>query len=365
LSDGARERPLRVALDWTPLLDPPTGVGRYTAQLGAALESHGVELTRYAIARGAGRSEAPARWRVPTKVVQAAWRRFGRPSIERLVGAVDVVHAPNFVLPVSGSIPGVVTVHDLSFLSDEAFPGGHRLRDLVPWSLRRAARVLVPTQAVKDEILDYAPVAHDRVVVTHEGVSQVFYGATPLPGTVLAEMGIRPPFALAVGTIEPRKNLPRLLEAWRQARADGALAEWMLVIAGPQGWGPSLPETPGVALVGWVGDETLPGLLAAAELFCYPSLYEGFGLPPLEAMAAGVPALVGRYAAAAETLGDAAEVVDPRDVDALAGALARLASDDELRRSYARAGKARAASFTWERTAAATLSAYRATLEDG
>jgi len=117
-----------------------------------------------------------------------------------------------------------------------------------------------------------------------------------------------------------------------------------------------------VTLVGWVGDETLPGLLAAAEVFCYPSLYEGFGLPPLEAMAAGVPALVGAYAAAAETVGDAAEVVDPLDVDAIAGGLERLISNESLRRTYSLAGKARAAAFTWEATAAATLAAYRATL---
>lgn len=350
-----------MALDWTPLLDPPTGVGRYTAQLAGALESRGVALTRYAISRGAGRSEARARWRVPTRVVQAAWRRFGKPSIERLVGDVDVVHAPNFVLPVSGRIPGVVTVHDLSFLSDEAFPGGHRLRDLVPWSVARAARVLVPSAVVKAELLDYAPVAGERVVVTPEGVSQVFYGATPLSDTVLARMGIRRPYALAVGTIEPRKNLPRLLDAWRRVAPEG----WTLVVAGPRGWGPDLPETAGVQLVGWVGDETLPGLLAAAEIFCYPSRYEGFGLPPLEAMAAGVPALVGAYAAAAETVGDAAEVVDPLDVDAIAGGLDRLLADEALRKRYAFAGKARAAAFTWEATAAATLAAYRATLEDG
>jgi alpha-1,3-rhamnosyl/mannosyltransferase len=137
------------------------------------------------------------------------------------------------------------------------------------------------------------------------------------------------------------------------------------VLAGPKGWGPELPETPGVTLTGWVGDETLPGLLAAAEIFCFPSTYEGFGLPPLEAMAAGVPALVGNYPAAAETVGDAALVVDADDPDALADGLDSLLSDESLRRSYARAGKARAASFTWEATAAATLSAYRATLEAG
>lgn len=350
---------MRVALDWTPLLDPPTGVGRYTSHLGAALEARGVELTRYAISRGARRSSAAATWRVPTKLVQTSWRRFGRPAIDGLVGPVDLVHAPNFVLPVTRKIPALVTIHDLSFLSDEAFPGGHRLRDLVPWSIERAAHVLVPSAAVKAELLDYSGVASERVTVTHEGVSPVFFGATPLSEATLARMGVRRPYALAVGTIEPRKNLPRLLDAWRRAALDG----WTLVVAGPKGWGPALPETPGVTLTGWVGDETLPGLLAGADLFCYPSLYEGFGLPPLEAMAAGVATLVGGYPAAAETVADAALVVDPRDVGALTGAIESLASDDSLRQRYARAGRARAASFTWEATATATLSAYRATLE--
>jgi glycosyltransferase involved in cell wall biosynthesis len=349
---------LRVAIDWTPLLDPPTGVGRYTRQLSFALEARGVTVSRYAISRSAKRSSADARWRIPTRVVQAAWRRFDRPALDRLVGHVDVVHAPNFVLPVTRRIPGVVTIHDLSFLSEDAFPGGHRLRDLVPWSIARAARVLVPSHAVRDELLEYSPGIEDRVDVTHEGVAPVFFGASPLADHALARMGIRPPFALAVGTIEPRKNLASLLEAWRRA----ALPDWTLVLAGPRGWGPELPETPGVTLTGWVGDETLPGLLAAAGFFCYPSRYEGFGLPPLEAMAAGAPALVGAYSAAAETVGDAAVVVDPFDVDAIADGLTRLGSDDGLRRRYGMAGKARAAGFTWDGTATATLASYRATL---
>lgn len=351
---------MRVALDWTPLLDPPTGVGRYTRHLTEALEERGVAVTRYAISRGAGRSPARARWRVPTRLVQTSWRKLGRPSIDHLVGEVDVVHAPNFVLPVTRRLPAVMTVHDLSYLSDDAFPGGHRLRDLVPWSLERAARVLVPSEAVRAELLERYRMDPERVVVTHEGVAPVFFGAAPLSDAALARMGIQRPFALAVGTIEPRKNLPRLLAAWRRAAPDG----WTLVLAGPSGWGPDLPRTDGVVLTGWVGDETLPGLLAASSFFCYPSLYEGFGLPPLEAMAAGVPALVGRYPAAAETVADAALLIDPTDVDAIAEGLTALAADESTRARYARAGKARAAGFTWDATAAATLSAYRATLED-
>ena len=351
---------MRVGYDAAPLLDEPTGVGRYAGELARALTASGVEIVEFAVAWSAPRAEGVRRWRVPARVARAAWRRWDRPPIERLTGPVDLVHATNFVLPSLRSSPGVVTVHDLSFLRDDTWPGGHRLRDLVPWSVERAAAVLVPTQAIEDEVAARLRVPASKIHVTPEGVAPVFFGAGALGADALARLGIGGPFALAAGTIEPRKNLPTLLEAWRRVR--GGLEGWTLVLAGPKGWGPDLPETPGVLPIGWVGDETLPGLLAAAELFCYPSHYEGFGLPPLEAMAAGTPAIAGRYSAAEEVLGDAAWLVDPDDAGGFADALRTLATDAALRRSYAVAGKARAAGFTWERTAATTISAYRSIL---
>ena len=348
---------LRVALDAGSLLDAPTGVGRYTRELAHALEGRGVEVKRWAVAlKGASQADI-ARWRAPARLVHRSWRSFGRPSIDRLVGEVDVVHGTNFVLPPT-DVPGVVTIHDLSFLRDDAFPGAASWREMTPWSARRAARVLVPTRAIADEVAAAYGLASERMVVTYEGVAPVFFGATPLSDASLARFGIRRPFAVAVGTIEPRKNLARLLEAWKVA--GDALAGWTLVLAGPSGWGPRLHKTPGVVLTGWVGDETLPGLLSAADLFCYPSLYEGFGLPPLEAMAAGTACIAGRYSAAEEVLGDAALLVDPRDVDALAGALSSLAGDESLRRGYAVSGRAHAAGYTWERTARVTIEAYEA-----
>ncbi|MGH2820400.1 MAG: glycosyltransferase family 4 protein, partial [Actinomycetota bacterium] len=226
----------------------------------------------------------------------------------------------------------------------------------------RAARVLVPTEAVAVEVRERYGLPPERVSVTPEGVPAAFFGAAPLADAVLAGMGIRHPFAVALGTIEPRKNLLRLLQAWRLA-AD-PLRGWTLVIVGPAGWGPGLPETPGVVPTGYVSDETLPGLLAAAGFFCYPSLYEGFGLPPLEAMAAGTPALVGRYSAAREVLGEAAVLVDPTDPSDIAQGLARLAGDEPLRRTLTVTGRARASGFTWEATARATVGAYREALQE-
>jgi glycosyltransferase involved in cell wall biosynthesis len=319
------------------------------------LEARGVDVVRYAVSLRAPADSSIRRWRVPARVAQSLWKTVGRPSIERLTGAVDLVHATNFVLPALREAPGVVTVHDLSFLRDDTFPGGRRLRGLVPWSVARSVRVLTPTRTIAAELADRLGVPDDKIAVTPEGVSPVFFGAAPLADSSLAHLGISRPFALAVGTLEPRKNLAALLQAWKAVVDPEGI--WTLVLAGPPGWGPALPPVPGVVAIGWIGDETLPGLVAAAELFCYPSLYEGFGLPPLEAMAAGTPALVGRYSAAEEVVGADGYLVDP-GADALSEGLATLLGDESLRRRLSISGRARAAEFTWARTAKLTEQAY-------
>jgi glycosyltransferase involved in cell wall biosynthesis len=349
---------LTVGYDAGPLLDPPTGIGRYTSELSKALEIRGVKLRRYAVAWGGKPPAEVRRIRMPARLAHMTWRVLGRPSVERATGEVDLVHATNFVLPPTKA-PGVVTIHDLTFLRDDVYPGGQRLRELVPESLKRAARVITPSAAIADELAERCDYPRDRISVTHEGVSEEFFAASPLSDTALGRMGIPGRFVVAVGTIEPRKNLPTLLSAWRKARLDG----YTLVIAGPKGWGPGLPETPGVVLTGWVGDSILPGLYAAADAFCYPSLYEGFGLPPVEAMAAGTPVVAGAYSAATEILGSAALIVDPSDADALAGALHRVLSDDATRAQLRLAGRARAAAYTWDATGKATISCYRSVIQ--
>jgi glycosyltransferase involved in cell wall biosynthesis len=347
---------MKVAYDAGPLLGTPTGVGRYAKELAGALTARGVELQRYAISFGAPRDDSVRRWKLPARIVQRSWLASGRPVPRSLFEGCDVVHATNFVLPPTGGKPGVVTVHDLSFHRDDVFPGGARLRSLVPWSLEHAAAVVVPTEAIALELSERHDYPSDRISVTHEGVAPTFFGTTPLSELALGRMGIPGPFVLAVGTLEPRKNLFRLLKAWQKVGKQ--LQGWRLVLAGPKGWGPELPETEGVMPIGYVDDHTLPGLMAAAELFCYPSLYEGFGLPPLEAMAAGTACVVGRYAAAAEVLGDSAVLVDPTEVEELAEALGRLAGDPTLRRQLGLEGRARAALYTWEATAQQTKKVY-------
>ena len=348
---------MKVAYDSGPLLDPPTGVARYTRELADALVQRGMELERYAFALRGSPPAGVRRMRLPARMVQAAWRRLGEPRVERLTGPVDVVHGTNFVLPPARA-PGVVTIHDLSFHRPDTFPGGQRLRELVPWSVKRAAVILTPSKAVAEEVVSRYVVDPASVTVTPEAVAPVFFGATPLSDTALQRLRIPGPFVLAAGNIEPRKNLPGLLQAWRLVADD--LEGWTLVLAGPKGWGPHLEPAPRVVLPGWLGDETLPGLIAAAEIFCYPSFYEGFGLPPLEAMAAGTPVVVGNYPCAREVLEDAALIVEPADVEALASALSSLARDNSLRRRLVLRGRARASDFSWAKTAAATEKAYSA-----
>jgi glycosyltransferase involved in cell wall biosynthesis len=347
---------VRVAYDCHSLLTSPTGLARYTQQLGASLEARGASLRRYAIGWNGTTPRGVAHRRLPNPIVQRAWPVLGWPSIFGLTGPVDLVHGTEFVLPPLRRVPGVVTIHDLSYLRDDAFPGARRLQKLVPWSIKRAARVLVPSTAVAAELERAYGLTEERVVVTYEGVGPEFFDARPLDEGELAAMGITTPFALVVGEVQPRKNVATLLRAWAEAR--GELDDWSLVLAGPSGWGPALPETPGALSVGWVPDETLPRLMAAAELFCFPSHYEGFGLPPLEAMASGTAVLAGRYDSAPELLGDAALLVDQHDVAALAEGIVALGSDDSRRSRLAESGRERARRFTWERVAELTLGAY-------
>jgi glycosyltransferase involved in cell wall biosynthesis len=350
---------MRVAYDCHSLLTSPTGLARYTRRLGDALESLGVELRRYAIGWNGHAPDGVRHWRLPNPIVHRTWRFLGVPGVRRLTGPVDLFHGTEFVLPPLAGTPGIVTVHDLSYRRDDSFAGAFRLAQMVPWTLARARRVIVPSHAIARELESHYDVA-GRVDVVHEGIGEEFFDAPPLQASALKELGVRPPFALVVGEVQPRKNLARLLDAWTRARR--GVPEWTLVVAGPTGWGPSLPRTEGAALVGWVRDDVLPGLMAAAELFVYPSLYEGFGLPPLEAMAAGTAVVAGRYGPAEELLGDAARLVDQTNVGELAGAIEELAIDANARADLSARGRVRAGQFRWDKAARATRAVYEAAL---
>ena len=290
------------------------------------------------------------------------------PTVEAQVGC-DAILYPYWPSPPRrrpDAPPAAVFVHDLAFkLRPREVPWQQRayFGAVLGRSLRNAAAVLVPSEATRRDLLSCYRVAglESKIAMVPEGVSPDV-AAAPLPA------GLDPGFILAVGTVEPRKNYPRLLDAYRRLRrasvpvARAAVPE--LVIAGRPGWayGDALQRIkaePGVRYLGHVDDATLSALYQSASVLAFPSLYEGFGLPLLEAMAHGVPAVVGNAGALPELAAGAAILVDPDDVASIADGLERLLADASLREKLGAEGRRRAADFTWERAAAATHEVLR------
>jgi glycosyltransferase involved in cell wall biosynthesis len=279
----------------------------------------------------------------------------------------DVMHGTNFVLPPPGRhTAGVVTIHDLSYLRvpETVSTASARYRELVPRSLRRAALVVADTQAVADEIVDEYRLAPDRIRAIPLGVDPAWFAAAAGPAPP-ASLSLPARYLLFVGTLEPRKDVATLLAAFRQLRSEEP-ATPPLVLVGPAGWGPALDmaglSAADVRQLGYLDTATLRAVVAHASALCFPSLYEGFGLPPLEALAAGVPVVASDIPAVREVIGGvmdqagaAAELFPARDVDALSAAISRVleAPGDPT------VGRAHAEKFTWARTAALTAQAYR------
>src|SRR5579859_3446466 len=293
------------------------------------------------------------------------------PHVEPLLECDAILYpywpSPPFRRP--GAPPAAVFVHDLAFrLTPSGVPWQQRayMGFMLPAALRQAAAVLVPSESTKRDLLEqYKTRVHeDDVEVVPEGLPAAT-PAGPLPE------GLERGFILAVGTVEPRKNYPRLLAAYRQLRRNhvplmigGRPGVPQLVIAGRPGWAygdtlQRITSEPGVRYLGHVDEPTLSALYESAAVLAFPSLYEGFGLPLLEAMARGLPAVVGATGALPELAGDAAMLVDPEDVDEIAYGLGRVLSDEGLRRRLREASLERAREFTWERTAGLTRKALR------
>jgi glycosyltransferase involved in cell wall biosynthesis len=411
---------MRVGLDATPLLGPRTGVGRYVAGLSESLagrpELHELVLVPFTW-RGAGDLPALApslpgvrcgRRRVPARLVQAAWARVAFPPVEWLAGPVDVFHATNFAAPPARQAAVVATVHDLTYLRypEMVTAASARYASLVPKALARGATLCAPTAAVAAELAETYRLAPERVLVTPLGVDPRWAAAAPPDPAWLADRGLPERYVLFVGSQEPRKNLATLLAAYRQLLAGHPLAPEgsgeavgparpggsgeavgpadlggsgealgappvnqgvpPLVLVGPPGWGEALDlaglPARAVRTPGYLPEEELARVMAGAAALAFPSWYEGFGLPALEALACGIPVVAADLPALREVLGDQAELVPPGDADALAATLAKVLEDPggEPART---ARRARAAAFTWDACAQATLAAYRRALE--
>lgn len=371
---------MRVVVDARPAIDPrPTGIGRYARRivehLPAAmtddeivawyLHARGLLHPRTFFAPRPGLREAPARF--PARVYQPLSWRIGRPRVERFTGPFDVLLGTNFVPPPTSG-RAVPVVHDLAFVAHpETAPqvDGRFLRRLRA-ALEAAPAVVVPSRAVADDLASFAAVDARRVHVVAHGVDPI--AAPPDADARLRRLGIERPYVLWIGGLEPRKNVPGLIAAFAGLGGDVRL----VLAGGPVRWFPSGEQDvrgavaslssalrDRVIMTGYVDDDDRAALVTGARAFAYPSLSEGFGLPLLEAMSAGVPVVTSDRSAMAETAGDAALLVDPLDPEALAGALRTAIDDGDVRQRLIGAGRARAESHSWDACARATATVLR------
>jgi glycosyltransferase involved in cell wall biosynthesis len=301
---------------------------------------------------------------LPRRLLYETWHTLGMPAVQRATGPVDVIHATGMAVP-PRTAPLVVTVHDLAFehYPQHATRNGLRFfRQSLRRTRERADLVLCPSEATRRDCIR-AGIAVDKLRVVPWGVDVPAATTPDVVERTAAAHGLRAGrYVLFVGTVEPRKNLRTLVEAYRRLRCD---ADVDLALVGPAGWNEDLdallrPVRDHVRLLGYLPRADLDALYAGAAAFCYPSLLEGFGMPVLEAMAAGAVVVTSAGTATEEVAGDAGLLVDPRDTAALASALTTACTDRALAAALRERARSRAATFTWARAAAATVDAYRA-----
>jgi len=368
---------MRIAFDGTTLRPGRTGVGYYTEHLLQHLArlaaQEDIELVVV--------SNRPVDTSVPlpsqVQVVVSSWRAprlvWMQTLAPRLLKQLrpDVVHFTNGMVPIVSRIPTVVTIHDMSLTLHPKYHPPRRVllnRPLVDLAARRANAIITVSQSAKRDITRLYGLPSEGVHVIHEAAAPWFNRITDRSELerVRKRYQLAERFILYVGTIEPRKNLPKLIEGFARRHKSGDLPH-QLVCAGPYGWLSGdieeridrLEISGAIRFTGYVPIEDLPGLYNLAEMFVFPSVYEGFGLPVVEAMACGTPVITGHVPALEEVGGSAVERVEHLDADSLGEAMVTLARDGERRRRLAAIGLERARMFSWDRAARETLEVYR------
>lgn len=377
---------MRIAIDYTAAVWQGAGIGRYTRELVRQILTRGSQHTYCLFYAAYGLDQAGALMAelaalraafpairtvpipLPPRRLAQLWHRLRVPvPVELFTGKIDILHAPDFV-PAPARAPVIVTIHDLSYKihPECALPSVARyLNGAVPRGLRRARAILADSDATRRDLERLMQVAPGRITVVYPGVNAQF---RPLPPEacvpVKQTLGLPERFLFFVSTIEPRKNLPRLLEAYALVRPQ--LGDLALVLAGRKGWmfEPTFAAIeryglqPHVRWLDYLDDTMLPEVYNLAETFVYPSIYEGFGFPALEAMACGTPVLTVNNSSLPEVVGDAAVLVQADDVQSIAAGLVRITTDQALRTRLAASGPQQARQFTWERAADQVLTLY-------
>jgi len=374
---------MSIYLDISAAVHRRAGLGRYAESLARALRPELGDRLAFFYNREQGIATLTGLEGVPARTVALGykpWRmlvwlgQMGRISFERLIPDAELFHAAeHLLLPIRGC-PTVLTVHDLIF---RHLPEHHKplnrwyLRWALPLYCRRADRVIAVSEATRQDLLGAYDLPPEKVRVIHEAAAPRFRPTSDAEqAEVRARYGLPARYLLFVGTLEPRKNLTRLLRAWTALRRRGEVPP--LVLVGARGWlidafFAALERSAcreDVILPGYVADGDLPAVYGGATAFVFPSLYEGFGLPPLEAMACGTPVACSNVSSMPEVVGDAAVTFDPRDGAAMTEALRRIVRDADLRAELRTRGVQRAAQFSWARAARETVALYRELLAD-
>ena len=375
---------MRIAIDYSAAVNQRAGIGRLVRNQVLALadldQTNDYRLVYARPNRGAlvqfpqARNFARRQVLLHERWLSILWHRAKVPlPADWLSGSVDVYHSPDFALPPLRRARGILTVHDLAFLMRPECADTHLrayLEEVVPRSVQRADFIIADSENTRNDLVVLLGVDPAVVAVVPGGVEERF---RPVHDPVLAARARRAlgvghaPFILAVGVLEPRKNLNRLMDAFAELKQrPGLPADLKLVLAGGKGWlvddildhHAASPVRDDILLPGFVPDDLLPAVYSAAAVLAFPSLYEGFGLPVLEAMACGTPVVASRASCVPEVAEGAALMIDPDSTDGLAAALEQVLLDESLRASLVDKGRQRARLYTWRQAAERLLDVY-------
>jgi glycosyltransferase involved in cell wall biosynthesis len=376
---------MRIAIDYTAAIRQGAGIGNYVRNLVDALLAQDSKNQYTLLTSGRPTRERPfpkaenVRARsiiIPDRYLNILWYRWRLPlHATFFTGQVDIYHGPDFVLPpINGKVCKIVTVHDLAFIEHPEYALPQMvafLNKVVPEAVGAADVVAAVSQATRQTLIEHLKTPPEKITIIPNGVRPHFRRITDpiLLAATRHKFGLKHPLVLGVGTLEPRKNHSGLIKAFHKAQSAAGKQQRpaMLALAGGPGWLyeetqqliAKLKLEKKVRFLGRVSELELITLYSMADVFAFPSFFEGFGLPPLEAMACGTPVITSNSSSLPEVVGDAALLIDPHNASELAQAMIRLLEDERLREELRQKGYARAQLFTWPKSASKMLSVYQ------